>query len=667
MVDNFELVKSRLSIRDVVEYYTGEHFNRDDKCHCPFPDHAEDKNPSFSILKDKNTFKCFGCDKGGSVIDFVMMYKQVDKVQAVNMLNSDFNLGLNNSKPTPKKEDIKSYLLRCEKNVGQTDYFAKRGLSPTTIKNHRLGYDASKKAVTIPYNSRMNYYQLRFTEEKRFYKPPTKEAGEEPLYNENALTKITGNPIFIVESPICAMSIEQYGERAVAICGGGGVNKLEKALKGKKTSELGFVLSLDNDDTGQRYTSEITAFLKRKGIKFVVCNIAGTEKDPNDLLMKSAEALVKNIIKAKQEYFRSCTNYGDLKSANEIVSMNIKPTNWFVEDLFTTGLSIICGASKIGKSWFVQNLCLSISNGDKFLDKPTHKQTCWYMALEDDDALTQARLNKMLKGKTAPANFLISHNIYLMDRPKQDVPTLMEYIAENIKRNPEIKMVVIDTFQKVRSSAIHGESMYAHDYRDISTLKQLADELNIAIVLIHHTNKMRDRDTDGDPFSKISGTNGLMASADCIFLLSKKRDEPSVNFTFTGRKIRYDTCTLCQNESDMTWTKLGTAEEEAHKKKLKEYQNNPYVITIKHLLASNDGDWSGSSTKFVEELGKLYPNGLPINPSPANVGKELNNLADDLKEIDSIIHLNVNPHGGTNGRSHRFYYISQKREQSSIY
>ena len=197
-------------------------------------------------------------------------------------------------------------------------------------------------------------------------------------------------------------------------------------------------------------------------------------------------------------------------------------------------------------------------------------------------------------------------------------------------------------------------------------MKQLADELNIAIVLIHHTNKMKDRDTDGDPFSKISGTNGLMASADCIFLLSKKRDELSVNFTFTGRKIRYDTWTLCQNESDMTWTKLGTAEEEAHKKNLKEYQNNPYVITIKHLLASNGGDWCGSSTKFVEELGKLYPNGLPINPSPINVGKELSNISADLKEIDNIIHLYENPHGGRTGRPHRFYYISQKRDQLSI-
>ena len=666
MGDIFDEVKNRLSIRDVVEYYTGEHFNRDDKCHCPFPDHAGDTNPSFSILKGKNTFKCFGCDKGGSVIDFVMMYKQVDKFQAVNILNNDFNLGINTDNPTKKKFDFKSYLLRCEKCVSKTEYFEKRGLSPTTIKNHRLGYDENKQAVTIPYNGEMDYYQLRFVNKKEFYKPPTKQAGAEPLYNENAITSANGNPIFIVESPICAMSIEQYGEHAIAICGGGGVNKLEKAFKGKKTNNLGFILSLDNDDTGQRYTNEITAFLKGRKIKFVVCNVAGKEKDPNDLLMKSPELLVKNIIKAKQEYFRSCTNYGDLKSANEIMGMNIKLIKWFIEDLFTTGLSIICGASKIGKSWFVQNLCLSISNGDKFLDKHTTKHTCWYMALEDDESLSQARLNKMLKGKQAPSNFFISYNIYTMEKLDKDKPTLMEYIAENVKRNPEIKLIVIDTFQKVRSSALRGESMYAHDYRDISTLKQLADELNIAIVLIHHTNKMKDRDTDGDPFSKISGTNGIMASADCIFLLSKKRDEQTVDFTFTGRKIRYDTWTLCQNENDMTWSKIGTAEEEAYKKKLKEYHNNPYVITIKHLLASNDGDWSGSSTKFIEELGKLYPNGMPINPVPTVVGKEINEISENLKQFDQIIHLNTNPHGGINGRLHRFYYINKKREQTSI-
>ena len=462
------------------------------------------------------------------------------------------------------------------------------------------------------------------------------------------------------------MSVEQYNSKAIAICGGGGVSKLDKALKGKKTSNLGFILSLDNDDTGARYTAEFVEYFKAKRIRYVICNISGKEKDPNDLLKKSSEALVKNIVKARNQFFSKCTSYGDLKSAQEITNMTLKPVNWLVNDLFPTGLSIICGASKIGKSWFVQNLCLSISNGDKFLDKPTSKHACWYMALEDDESLSQTRLKMMLKGKTAPANFFISYEIYPMDKVSKDKPTLMEYIAENIKRNPEIKCVVVDTFQKVRSASAYGESMYAHDYRDISTLKKLADELNIAIILIHHTNKMKDRDTDGDPFAKISGTNGLMASADCIFLLDRKRGEQEVQFAFTGRKIRCDNWTISQND-DMTWHKIGTAEEEAHKKKLKEYNNNPYVITIKHLLAMHNGDWSGSSTKFIEELGKLYPNGFPINPNPKNVGKELIGISADLKAIDNIVHLYINPNGGTNGRSHRFYYISKMREQTSIY
>lgn len=471
MENIFTEVKNRLSIKDVIEHYSTALFNKDNKCHCPFPDHQDVKSPSLSILKDNNTFRCFGCDKCGSVVDFVMMYKGVDKIQAVRMLNEDFNLGLNFKNQNKRKFDIKKY-------------------------------DKVKNAVTIPYNDKMNYGQLRYVNEKRFWKPPTSDVGTEPIYNKNAINDKDDEPIFIVESPICAMSIEQYNSKAIAICGGGGVSKLDKALKGKKTGNLGFILALDNDKPGARYTDELVAYFKSKRIKYAVCNISGKEKDPNDLLKKSSEALVKNIFKARKEYFSKCTSYRDLKSAQEITSMTLKPVNWLIQDLFPTGLSIICGASKIGKSWFVQNLCLSISNGDKFLDKPALRNACWYMALEDDESLSQARLKMMLKGKPAPNHFFISYEIYPMDKIDKDRPTLMEYIAENIKRNPEIKCVVVDTFQKVRSASAYGESMYAHDYRDISTLKKFADELQIAIILIHHTNKMKDRDTDGDPFAK---------------------------------------------------------------------------------------------------------------------------------------------------------------------
>lgn len=55
----------------------------------------------------------------------------------------------------------------------------------------------------------MNYGQIRYVNEKRFWKPPTNDAGAEPIYNENVINDKDNEPIFIVESPICAMSIEQ--------------------------------------------------------------------------------------------------------------------------------------------------------------------------------------------------------------------------------------------------------------------------------------------------------------------------------------------------------------------------------------------------------------------------------------------------------------------------
>jgi len=50
--------------------------------HCPF--HNE-KTPSFHITPSKGIFKCFGCGKGGDVIEFIMEKEQVDFKQAIEI------------------------------------------------------------------------------------------------------------------------------------------------------------------------------------------------------------------------------------------------------------------------------------------------------------------------------------------------------------------------------------------------------------------------------------------------------------------------------------------------------------------------------------------------------------------------------------------------------
>ncbi|MCA8939907.1 MAG: DNA primase [Planctomycetes bacterium] len=50
---------------------------------CPF--HNE-KTPSFTVNHQRQTYKCFGCGAGGSVIDFLMEYEKLDFVEALQRL-----------------------------------------------------------------------------------------------------------------------------------------------------------------------------------------------------------------------------------------------------------------------------------------------------------------------------------------------------------------------------------------------------------------------------------------------------------------------------------------------------------------------------------------------------------------------------------------------------
>lgn len=93
---------------------------------------------------------------------------------------------------------------------------------------------------------------------------------------------------------------------------------------------------------------------------------------------------------------------------------------------------------------------------------------------------------------------------------------LMEQLGEFADGHDYLKMVIIDTFQIVRTPS--SQTIYSADYEDMGALKAFADERGIALLAIHHTRKMGD----GDVFNTISGSNGLMGCADETMVLRRK-------------------------------------------------------------------------------------------------------------------------------------------------
>ena len=94
-------------------------------------------------------------------------------------------------------------------------------------------------------------------------------------------------------------------------------------------------------------------------------------------------------------------------------------------------------------------------------------------------------------------------------------------------RFPVLKMVVIDTLQKIRNNI---DTKYSADYMELSVLKSIADQLQIAIILVHHNRKARD----SNPNNLISGTNGISGCADGLLVFTRNGENAKLHISGRG-------------------------------------------------------------------------------------------------------------------------------------
>ena len=135
-----DLIKQQIDLADYVRSCGIEltkHGKNDLKGLCPFHD---DKNPSMIITPSKQLFNCPVCGKGGSVIDFAMLYHKTDLKGAIKILskllypNEVTGLQSRTTSQTPKttaKKEKKSALPERSDGTAKRDNLAKeKALQP---------------------------------------------------------------------------------------------------------------------------------------------------------------------------------------------------------------------------------------------------------------------------------------------------------------------------------------------------------------------------------------------------------------------------------------------------------------------------------------------------------------------------------------------------------
>ncbi|MBI4118538.1 MAG: DNA primase [Parcubacteria group bacterium] len=141
-------IKERLSIVDIVSSYLKlEKAGRNFKARCPF--HTE-KSPSFFVSPERETFHCFGCDKGGDIFTFVEEIEGVDFSGALKILADRAGVILTAHSKEESDERKRLFELLEDITLHWTEklleakdvleYLTKRGLTEETIRSFRLGY-----------------------------------------------------------------------------------------------------------------------------------------------------------------------------------------------------------------------------------------------------------------------------------------------------------------------------------------------------------------------------------------------------------------------------------------------------------------------------------------------------------------------------------------------
>jgi hypothetical protein len=258
---------------------------------------------------------------------------------------------------------------------------------------------------------------------------------------------------------------------------------------------------------------------------------------------KAEQAALAELLAIKRKAKERKTSW----TAAELLTTEFPPIKWIIPNLVTSGLTVLAGAPKLGKSWMALSWALGVSYGSYVMGKiPVQKAGVLYLALEDTPRRLQDRLRKLNASSLDNLHFITEWNKKPAD------------LSAYLQQHPEIKLVIIDTWG--RFARVSDYNDYGENTNKGAELKRIADDLDVALVVIHHARKSGKNDAGTDFQDSVLGSTGLVGAADSTILLRRGRGNRQAELLATGRDITEQELVLTFDEN-CGWTVEGNKTE----------------------------------------------------------------------------------------------------------
>ncbi|WP_395661672.1 AAA family ATPase [Aestuariivirga sp.] len=241
-------------------------------------------------------------------------------------------------------------------------------------------------------------------------------------------------------------------------------------------------------------------------------------------------------------------------SAKELGAMQFPPIKWIVPDVLPEGATILAGKPKLGKSWMALDIALAVARGNYCLgDRLCPQGDVLYLALEDNRRRLQSRIDRVsVAGSAEPFPERLD---FATEWPRCDAGGV-EAIRAWAASRPDPRLVVIDVLAMFKPTRGNQETGYEHDYSAVKAVQELAGDLGLGVLIVHHVRKGIG---ESDPFEKVSGTLGLTGAADTALILD--RDGNGISLYGRGRDISEFEKAIAFSKDACRWTLQGDASE----------------------------------------------------------------------------------------------------------
>ena len=318
---------------------------------CPF--HSE-KTPSFSVSPDKQIYHCFGCGKGGGVINFIMEIENLSFPEAVEFLARRAGM------PIPEQTDDResrrrARMLALNRDAARffysqlsmpagraaRDYMAGRRIGSATATNFGLGaapdsWDSLLRAMEAKGYTGQELFEAGLARRGKnggFYdsfrnrlmfpvidvrgnvigfsgrilgdgEPKYMNSPETPVFSKsrtlfalNLAQKSKSGYIILSEGNIDVVSLHQAGFDSAVASLGTSLTPEQARLISRYTDQV--IIAYDNDGAGQKASQRAIGILEKLDVRVKVLRMSGA-KDPDEFIKRKGADAFRNLLDASE-------------------------------------------------------------------------------------------------------------------------------------------------------------------------------------------------------------------------------------------------------------------------------------------------------------------------------------------------------------------------------